>query len=300
MMKKILPFFLGRYINAMSYLFPAHAASLGFRIFCLPVRVPIKSYQKDFFDTASQSFLTYNGEEIKIYKWNNGPRKILFLHGWQSHSFRWKSYLESFPPDEFTIYSIDAPGHGMSSGSFLTVPLYSEILEKFILQHGPVDIVSHSLGSFTTLYTLHRLPLLPVGKLVLLAPPGEATEFLAFYQRTLNLSDKAVTLIKDYFENFIEQEIDIEQEIEFFSAPKFADGLMHSGLIIHDEDDDETPVHHAMAIHKVWKRSTLVVTKGLSHNLKSKEVIMRVAGFIRGVELTQETPASQSVVEQSS
>jgi pimeloyl-ACP methyl ester carboxylesterase len=293
-MKKLLPVLLGKYINAMSYLFPSHAASLGFRIFCYPVRVAIKSYQKDFFASASQSVLAHNGEEIKVYKWNNGPRKILFLHGWQSHSFRWKSYLDSFPPDEFTIYSIDAPGHGLSSGSFLTVPLYSEIVEKFILQHGPVDIVSHSLGSFTALYTLHRLPLLPVGKLVLLAPPGEATEFLDFYKRTLNLTDKAVGLIKDHFEGVI------EQQVEFFSAPNFAKGLMHSGLIIHDEDDDETPVHHAASIHKAWKRSTLVVTKGLSHNLKSKEVIARVAGFIKGIDVTEGSKAGKSVVEQTS
>jgi pimeloyl-ACP methyl ester carboxylesterase len=275
-MKKLIPFILGRYINVLSLLSPSFAGATGFRIFCYPFRSPLKPYQKDFFSTAEQSLIRHEGIDIKIYKWNNGPKKVLFLHGWQSHSFRWKNYLESFPANEYTLYALDAPGHGMSGGSFLTVPLYSDIIERFIIETGEFEaIISHSLGSFTTLYTLYRLPLLPVHRLVLLAPPGEATEFIAFYQKALGLSDRALKNITSHFEDVI------TEPVEFFSAPKFAESVSRQGLIIHDEEDEETSFKHSVAIHRAWKKSDLVITKGLSHNLKSQEIVNRVSAFVR-------------------
>jgi pimeloyl-ACP methyl ester carboxylesterase len=275
-MKKLIPFLLGRYLNFMSYVYPTHAASTGFRIFCYPFRAAMKPHQQQFLATAEQSTLNHKGTLIKIFKWNDGPKKVLFLHGWQSHSFRWKNYVENFPADEYTIYALDAPGHGLSSGNFLTVPLYSQVVEKFIIDNGPIEaVISHSLGSFTILYTLFRLPLLPVSRLVLLAPPGEATEFIDFYQKSLGLSNRAIDGIVRHFEDVI------MEPVEFFSAPKFASTINRAGLIIHDEEDDETSFNHSIAIHKAWKKSELMITKGLSHNLKSPEIVKKVSSFVR-------------------
>lgn len=282
-MKNLLTFSLGRYINLMTSVFPGHAAALGFRLFCYPFRSQIKPYQRRFFNSAEQSELEHEGIKIKTYRWNNGSKKILFLHGWQSHSFRWKNYVEALQGTDYTLYAIDAPGHGLSSGNFLTVPLYSDIVEKFIHQVGGVDaIISHSLGSFTALYTLHRLPLLPVKKMVLLASPGEATEFISFYQKTLDLSPRAIENIKDHFETVI------AERVEYFSAPKFAQSLSIPGLIIHDEDDDETSFRHSEAIHKAWKKSTLQLTKGLTHNLKSPSIVEAVIDFVQKEALAKE------------
>jgi pimeloyl-ACP methyl ester carboxylesterase len=275
-MKKLISFFLGRYINLMAVFFPKYAGKFGFNLFCFPFRGKIKPFHQKFLATGKHAIMDYDGIKLQVYKWNSGKKKLLFLHGWQSHSFRWKNYLENFPADEYTIYAIDAPGHGLSSGNFLTVPLYSNVIEKFILEIDGVDtIISHSLGSFTALYTLYRLPLLPVQKLVLLAPPGNASEFIEFYRNSLKLKDRSVHLILDYFENFIGESVD------FFSATKFGKNISKPGLIIHDEEDEETSYHHAIAIHESWKKSQLVITKGLSHNLKSPEIINKVSQFVQ-------------------
>lgn len=274
-MQKLIISVLGNYINAMTHVLPSHAASVGFRLFCTPFRVSLKSHQKDFLDSGSKTEMLVDGQRIAVYKWNNGPRKVLFLHGWQSHSFRWKNYIEQLPPSEYTVYSIDAPGHGLSSGSFLTVPVYSRVVENFLGEHGPVDtIVSHSLGSFTTLYTLAENPELRAERLVLLASPGEAAEFLAFYSKTLKLSDKAVNLIKSYFEK------KIGKQIEEFSAIAYAKKLNVDTLIIHDEEDVQTSHTNSIAIHEALKSSKLILTKGLSHNLKSPSVVNAVTEFV--------------------
>ncbi len=274
-MKTIIPFLLGRYLNLMAVLRPSHCAAAGFRIFCYPIRIGLKPYQLKFLNSARQRTLTHESLDIRVYEWGNGPRKVLLLHGWQSHSFRWKNFVESFSPEEFTVVALDAPGHGQSKGSKLTVPLYSDVVEKLIREEGAFDvIISHSLGSFTALYALYRTPTLPVGKLVLLAPPGEATEFLSFYQKSLGLSAQTVSKIKTHFSSVI------GKEVEFFSASTFADQIAQPGLIIHDEDDKETSLANSVAINRSWKNSRLVVTTGLGHNLKSQEVIDEVLRFV--------------------
>lgn len=283
-MKKLIPFILGRYINTMTRISPSTAGRHGFRIFCYPFRTPVKRYHRDFMDTATKSILEVNGTKIQLYKWGNGDRKILLLHGWQSHSYRWKNYIEKFPADQYTMYSIDAPGHGLSGGSFLTVPLYSQVVEEVISTIGEIHaIISHSLGAFTALHTLNRLPELPVHKLVLLAPPGEATEFIDFYSNALRLNKESVSHILDHFRKVV------KEPITFFSAPKFASTIRQSGLIIHDEGDEDTPSSHSVSIHRAWRRSELMITKGLGHNLKSQAVFDKVFEF---VDTTIQVPMS--------
>lgn len=289
-MKKLIPLLLGRCINLLSALAPRYAGQIGFKVFCYPFRGTLKPFHKAFLSTAKKSMLQHEGQRIQVYQWGDGKKKIIFVHGWQSHSYRWKNYIEQFPANEYTLYALDAPGHGLSTGSFLTVPLYSTVIEKLLLELGEVEaVVSHSLGAFTILYTLSRLPTLPVKKVILLASPGEATEFFNFYRTTLRLNDRSVRQIVNHFEEAITKKVD------FFSASKFAATITQPGLIIHDEEDDETSHLHSVAIHKVWKNSKLIITKGRGHNLKAPEVLKEIVNFI-GTNNTLEERYANSII----
>lgn len=281
-MKKAITRLIGHYLNTLHAIAPEPAAAHGFRVFCYPYRSSLKRYQRNFLDPARYERLEVAGNTVQLYKWGIGKKNILFLHGWQSHSFRWKAYVESFPLDQYTIYALDAPGHGLSSGSFLTVPLYSTIVEQVIQRMTGLEaIIAHSLGAFTALYTLSRLALLPVRKLVLLAPPGEATEFLDFYRSTLGLRPNMVKSVAEHFERVIGAPVDS------FSAPAFAATLRQPGLLIHDEEDQDTSFRHAILIHQAWQRSELVLTRGLGHNLKSRDIVERVLAFVEGAPVRE-------------
>ena len=56
--------------------------------------------------------------------------------------------------------------------------------------------------------------------------------------------------------------------------------MLIPGLIIHDEDDEETSVEHSKRVHSKWINSRLHITKGFGHNLKSTEVVKEVVQFI--------------------
>jgi len=274
-MKTIIMKFIGLYINLMAIIAPRYAGRFGLALFCRPFRGKMTAKQKEFLQSAAQFNLAHQNETITGYRWGGGAKKVLLVHGWQSHTYRWKAYVDQLLKHDYTVFAFDAPGHGLSTGNFLSVPLYSEVIEKMIAHIGEPDaIVGHSIGGFSSLFTLHRNPSLSSGKLVLMAAPGEATEFFEFYKTSLRLSKHSMNLIIKAFEKRF------NHGPEYFSGQKFASTVTISGLIIHDEEDDETSVEHSRRVHRQWTNSRLLVTKGYGHNLKSAEVVKEVVQFI--------------------
>jgi pimeloyl-ACP methyl ester carboxylesterase len=274
-MKTLIVRLYGLYLNLLAFFFPTKAAEKGFLLFCRPFRLPISQKQKEFFNSADKFSVNLDDETIQGYRWGKGDKKILFLHGWQSHTYRWKTYVEALSKDAYTVYALDAPGHGLSTGNFLSVPLYSTLIDSFIRDHGPFhSVVGHSLGGFSLLYTLYKFPLLEINKIVLLAPPGEASDFISVFEKTLKLNKKTLQLVLDHFgERY-------NVTPEYFSTLRFAGSLKAKGLIIHDEEDAEAPYHYSIPLQKAWDKSRLISTKGFGHNLRSKTVVDEVVNFV--------------------
>jgi pimeloyl-ACP methyl ester carboxylesterase len=274
-MKNLIAKTIGLYINVLSVLWPSKASVRAFLLFCRPFRLSLSQKQLQFFNSAEKFLVTTDDYEVQAYKWGNGKKKVLFLHGWQSHTYRWKAFIEGLSKEEYTIYAIDAPGHGMSNGNFLSVPLYSKVIENFIIAQGPFHAaVGHSIGGFTLMYTLHRFPLLPIAKVVAMAAPGNANDFVTVFKNTLGLTKKALNLMIDEFVNRYNVTPD------HFSSDRFASSLHVKGLIIHDELDDEAPYQYAVRLSERWKKSTLITTKGIGHNLRSPEIVKHVVSFV--------------------
>jgi len=275
MKKKILIFSIGLYLNVLALIAPHRAGRIGFYLFCRPRRRPVKPHHHEFLDSSEKFVIEYAGKKVHGYRWGNGEKKILLLHGWESHSYWWRSIVNSFPKDQFTLYSIDAPGHGLSEGSYINIPHYSGLIEQLIMSEGEIHaILGHSLGAFSSVYTLHRVPHLPVSRLVVMASPGEADEFFTHYQKILGLSRRSVKVIGDYF---VEK---LGYGPDYFSLKTFASTLQLPGLIIHDTEDKEAPYQHGLEAHQNWKNSEMITTTGLGHNLKSSELLEKVKQFV--------------------
>jgi esterase/lipase len=275
-MNKILVRSIGLYFNTLALVAPKYAAKKGFELFCWPRRIKMKPHQLEFLNQADEQFkIDYAGKKVQAYRWGNGSKKVLLLHGWQSHSYWWRYVINRLSKEEFTIFSLDAPGHGLSEGDFLNLPHYSGLIEQFITEQKSLHaILTHSFGGFASVYTLHRLPHLSVTKMVVMAAPGEVEFFFLYYQRLLRLSKRTIRLINDYFEKYI------GHPPSYFKMKEFSKSLSLQGLIIHDTEDKEAPYQTAIDMNEVWKNTTLITTTGLGHNLKSKELVEQVAMFV--------------------
>lgn len=122
---------IGFYFNLASYIHPKWVAKKGFVLFCSPMSPKLKKHQSDFLATGKDSLLDFETKKIQTYKWGTGSKKILLIHGWTSHSFRWKAYIEQLVAHDFTVYAFDAPAHGLSEGKILHVVLYSKVMDFF-------------------------------------------------------------------------------------------------------------------------------------------------------------------------
>jgi Alpha/beta hydrolase family len=275
-MNKIFIRSIGFYLNTLALIAPKYAGKKGFELFCWPRRIKMKPHQLEFLNQANEKFtIDYAGKKVQAYRWGTGEKKILLLHGWQSHSYWWRYVINRLSKEEFTIFSLDAPGHGLSEGDFLNLPHYSGLIEQFIDEQKSLHaILTHSFGGFASIYTLHRLPHLQVSKMVVMAAPGEVEHFFNYYRYMLGLSQKAIGLITAQFIRTI------GHPPSYFQMKDFAQSLNLSGLIIHDTEDKEAPYKNAISINEAWKNSKLITTTGLGHNLKSKELVEEVVKFV--------------------
>jgi pimeloyl-ACP methyl ester carboxylesterase len=282
MIKKMIPKLIGAYLNTLAFIAPSKVGKIGYNIFCTPLAPPVKQHHHKFLNTATQFTFVSDGVTLQGYQWGTGVKKVAFFHGWQSHSYRWKKYIEIFPHDEYTLYAFDGPAHGLSKGRYTNIPIYSDAISVFMEKVGRLDaIIAHSMGSFSLLHALHHHPHLSVGRLVLMGSPGEAQDFITFYQQFTGLSDRTFRFILDFFEKKLKRTPD------YFSAPRFAATLRVPGVIIHDEADDEAPYKHAVRIHKVWPHSKLITTQGFGHNLRAPEVLEMVKDYVIERELQE-------------
>ncbi|MFD2036267.1 alpha/beta fold hydrolase [Belliella marina] len=275
-MKQLIYQSIGLYINTLNKISPKKGGEVGFRLFCKPVRSKLKKQHLDFFKTSEQEDFDFNGVNIRLYKWGNGPKKVLFVHGWQSHSYRWKHYIEALPKSEYTVIAYDGPGHGQSEGNQFHVPMNAFLISMFVEKFGGFDtVVGHSIGCFSVIYAIAHYDIRQIGKFVSMASPGKASDFFSFYTATLRLKKYAIENITNEFQ------MQIRHRVEEISLMHFMKYLDMPGLIIHDKDDPDTPYTNALEMSNAWENSKLITTEGLGHNLRSKEIVKVVCGFIQ-------------------
>lgn len=274
--KKIMQKSLGFYFNLLSFVHPKKLKKDGFLLFCNPFARKVKPHQLEFLQKGMSDVLNLEGYKIQTYKWGSGSKKILLVHGWSSHSFRWKNYIEHLLKNDFTVYALDAPAHGLSSGKSIHVVLYAKVIHAFLKMNSEISsIISHSIGGFATTYLLDQYKDLTIKKVVIMGAPGEASDFFEFYQQTLGLTTKSLNLIIDEFHT------QLGKLPSYFSSARFAESIAIPALIVHDKNDLATNYNYSIRLHKHWANSQLILTEGLGHDLKSKDLIKNVTDFIK-------------------
>ncbi len=274
-MKKIIEKSIGFYFNSLAIINPSLAAKKGYHLFCNPMSKPLKPHQTRFLEDAKDLVLEYEQTKIQTYKWGNGSKKVLLIHGWASHSYRWKATIEYLIENDCTVYAFDAPAHGLSSGKILHLIIYSKIIDLFIQQNKDIEhIIGHSVGGFATVYWLFLHPENSIKKVVVMGAPGEAEDFFNFYKETLGLTDRTLKIIINEFMKLL------GHAPRYFSSAAFAKQVQTKGLIIHDKGDKDTSYENSVKLHQNWADSKLIITQGLGHSLKSDILLEDIVNFI--------------------
>lgn len=273
-LNKYLPLIIGYKLKIQRLVNKKKAMKSAYALFATPRQGDVKPHQIEFLNAHKKEVISSHSHNIQTYHWENSGQRILFVHGWDSNTNRWKYLIEKFKKKGFDIYAFDAPAHGFSSGKTLNVPLYAKVLKDVIEKFNPDFLIGHSMGAMTVIYNQHLYGKQNIKKNVLLGAPSEMLDIVGDYQNILSLSD---SFIKD-LENFFEKKFGFTYEE--FSMARFAKDITTKSLVIHDKNDKIAPVASAYAIDKSLKNSELVITKDFGHSLYNTNVDQKIISFI--------------------
>ncbi len=257
-----------RAVSAVSQNVGGICAEMAFR---RPPRFHTTRRERELLESADRSFVRGPLGEIAIWQWGRGPR-VLLAHGWGSNAGRLTPFVDALVGAGFGVAAFDAPGHGVSTGRFASLPEFVDALGRVARWVSPVAFIGHSLGAAACALALRA----GVGgsAAVLLSPPADPSAFARRYARWMRLPREAVAVMCRRLECR-------------YGAPLATYRLVDRGpgvptLIIHDRGDVRIPIGDARALAQSWPDTVLFETRGLGHHriLKDPAVLRRTARFL--------------------
>ncbi len=231
-------------------------------------------------------YYKYHGNSLYYEKYGNSNNIILILPGWGNTRNTFKKMIDKLK-ENYTIYIIDYPGVGNSPPpkKDLTIYDYSELIYSFIDEKKlyNLTIISHSFGGRISSILLGKYHL-NINKLILIDVAGIKRiniktkikiylyKLLKFLTNFLPLEKKYKTRrylylkysSRDYlslptsmyktFRNIIKENL-----------YKYYKKIKIPTLIIWGEKDIDTPLRDAKTLHRIIKKSELIIWKNASH-----------------------------------
>jgi predicted alpha/beta hydrolase family esterase len=248
------------------------------KIFFSPLRYKTPEKEKIAETFAKKFHFTVSGMRIQGYEWGDAKPYVLVVHGWAGRATQFRRFIRPLEATGFRIIGFDGPAHGHSEGTRTTIIEFADAIKEIVKQHGkPEAVIAHSFGGVATLFAIMNG--LPVHKLVNIASPTIGDEVIKTYLRTINGSWKTGEFFKRYMVKTYGKSFDEFSSLHFVQHLPVSLEL----LLVHDENDKEVGIDHALTLIKQYPRTFLIKTKGLGHTriLKDDAVIRRCVTFIR-------------------
>ena len=225
--------------------------------------------------------------DVAVWQWGSGPR-VLLVHGWGGNAARLRHFVAPLVEAGFGVAAFDAPAHGLSRGSFATLPDFIETIGLVARRTNSVALVGHSMGGAACALALKGG--LPAAATVLLSPPADPLRYALRFARYLRLSNAAIAAMTRTLEEHY------GARLEDLRAA--GSGPTVPMLVVHDEGDVRVPIRDGRAIAESWPRARLLATRGLGHHriLRDPGVVEAGVAFVRAAILAGAGAAAAGVV----
>ncbi|MES1218669.1 MAG: alpha/beta fold hydrolase, partial [Bacteroidota bacterium] len=213
------------------------AAKKAVQLFCTP-RIKIRKELSPLFKKAEQLHFDLNGTLVHGYRWNHpANHKALILHGFDSSAVNFEQYVQPLLKKGYEVLAFDAPAHGKSGGTIITVPAYRDMILYIYEHYGPIQsFMAHSMGGLALALAMEKIKHDNKTRVALIAPATESvTAFDNFFQ-FLQIKDKEVRIL---FDKQIEDMTGLP--VSWFSITRAMHQIEANLLWVHDEDDKITP-----------------------------------------------------------
>lgn len=278
-MQKALTFIitklLGLYINALGYIAPKKATALAYKYFSEPRDGRLaKNELPAILKEADAEMITHGEFVFQMYTWKGNENTVLLVHGWESNASRWENLIAHVKRSGSTVIALDAPAHGLSSGTEFTIPRYAEFIDILVRKYRPQSLVGHSIGGATILYYQSHYPNEIIKKMAVLGAPCDFNTVLDNYAGILSLNSNVFLMLKKHFLDHFR--IDTDN----FCGDLFASKIKVKGLLAHDEDDTVVSIKEGRKIAQAWPEAEFVITTGLGHSMHDEQLYNRIYNFL--------------------
>ncbi|NPA42985.1 MAG: alpha/beta fold hydrolase [Chlorobi bacterium] len=239
---------------------PAAAAYMRF-FFKRPPRPKLKPEHKEWRRKARREWVEVPavGKRIRVYRWGEGPSKVLVAHGWGGHGTSLWKLIRRLTEEGYQVVAFDAPAHGESPGRSTYMKEFIESILALDRKYGPFDAaIGHSMGGISALNAAGSHGFRP-RRLVLVSVPDSIEAIFYKFADALGLSPEVARLNIQYLEDVYGMNID---EI---AGSRNAARTRIPVLVIHDCDDKEVPCEDARRIAARLPQGELILTRGLGH-----------------------------------
>lgn len=273
-------------INTMSYPALRPAGKAAYYMFCRPfARSSVREDERAVHNRATVETLRVNGKDVRTYRWGNGEKPVLMVHGWQSRGSRFAAFVPELEAHDFSAVTFDSPGHGDSSGNATTILEYREIIRQLAEQHGDFHaVVAHSFGVTCAAFAL-RNGAARADRLVSISGVCDFWHLVIQFSDQIGINERVrVDLRRRIEEELFPREPDIWNR---FSVDYEPTALTLPILAIHDDQDDRVPFAQAEKIVAAYgEQAQLISTHGLGHRriLTDRTVLDSALAFLADPE----------------
>jgi pimeloyl-ACP methyl ester carboxylesterase len=267
----------GRLIEALAAIEPQKGGQLAFRLFCTPPRRPqemamearLVAAMTPLIDKAQRIDSTSEGRRIVAYRWPatvSDPRgRVLLVHGWTARAMVMGLFVGPLRNAGFEVVAMDMPGHGLSEGRMLNMPIGARAIHAVADVAGPfTGAIAHSFGGPSLALAVEGgAPIgrkLALDRLVTISSPNRLADMLASFARQHALSPTTVALMTTEVEAAAGRPVPAVQVGTFLATAGTP------ALVIHDRGDDEVPFERATSICDACPNAALLATDGLGHS----------------------------------
>ncbi|WP_217200717.1 alpha/beta hydrolase [Streptomyces buecherae] len=268
-------------LNVVSRVSGRLAGAGAFRLFHMPfARSKLRGLERDLFATATVEHLAVDSGRAVTYRWGDGARPVLLVHGWQSRGSRLSEFVPGLLERGYSVITFDAPGHGDATGRSTTILDYRAIVTALHDRYGTFEgLVAHSLGVLGSFYALHHG--VRAERIVTVSGVCDFDFLIEEFSSELRLRDQLTERLRDQVDRRLFP--DVPSERTPFSVTHAVASVHAPLLVVHDEGDTRIDVSQGRRIAAAFgERAQLITTRDLGHRriLGDADVVRTVLDFV--------------------
>ncbi|WP_051338504.1 alpha/beta fold hydrolase [Streptomyces flavidovirens] len=268
-------------LNLASRVSGGLAGAGAYTLFHMPLaRSRMRGTERELFDRADIKRLEVNGKSAVTYRWGNGERPVLLVHGWQSRGSRFAHFIPGLLDRDYSVITFDAPGHGDSTGRSTTILDYRDILTELHDQYGEFEaVVAHSLGALGSFFALQHG--VKAKRITTISGVCDFDYLVEEFCSALKLRHRLKAQLHDRISKNLFPGMPADRTP--FSVVNTVTDIESPLLVVHDEGDTRIGVEQGRRLAGAFGgQARLITTSDLGHRriLGDPEVVRAVLDFI--------------------